>query len=512
MSVDHDSAVESAHDEAHVNAAPKQNSKLRALLFLLPIVVFVIAFAFYLHGGRYVSTENAYVKSNIIAVSSDVSGRVVEVHVTDNQLVKKGAVLFRLDSESMQLDVMQTEAQKAVVRAEIESLRAEHREALVSADEANARVRFLRQEFERQKKLKSQGLGGGQEHDEALFELRAAQQRVVVLNERIQKTLISFNGDPDMPVEDHPLYLQARVANEMAQSQLAKTTVLAPANGVVSNLQLQSGEFLEAGNPAFTLIESARVWVEANLKETQLTHVKEGQKATLEVDAYPGVEWQAIVSSIAPATGAQFTLLPPQNATGNWVKVVQRVPVSLQVHSPENAPVLRAGMTVTVQIDTEHQREILSWLRNFRPTDASADSISEITDSDKKPVRVFEQKTLQKVAPAYPDLTLTGTAVAEINEQNPDVYTVELLRTNDIGSLGEVMSQLPLDNAVMVYRLQDKQNGDGEFGLATGLFDSRAQADELSAQLNSLHPESVAQIRNPVVYQVGDLQDLILTD
>lgn len=491
----------------------KKNSRMRIFLFLLPLLFLIAWFFFYLHTGRYVSTENAYVKSNIIAVSSDVSGRVTEVLITDNQLVNKGDVLFRIDAETLELEVMQAKAQKAVAIAEIEELRAEYNEARVSVDEATARVAFFRQEFQRQKKIKSQGIGGGQEHDEALFELRAAQQRVVVLNERIVKSLATFNGDPELPVEEHPLYMQADVAYEMARSQIGKTAVAAPADGIVSNVQLQAGEFLQAGTPAFTLIESGQVWIEANLKETQLTHVTEGQSASLKVDAYPGVEWQAIVSSIAPATGAEFTLLPPQNATGNWVKVVQRVPVNLQVHTPEDAPVLRAGMTVTVKIDTEREHEVLTFLRNLQLTDASADPVELNGPDDFQAVQIYEQDTVGETKSLVTEAVSENdnATVAAIARLDPENYTVEVLRTDDMSMLGQLMSDLPLDTAVMVYRLASGSDGEGRFGLAAGVFDSRELADALSTKL-SRNVQQRNPATDPKTRRVGDIQRQLIVD
>ena len=508
-------------------ATVKSNGKLRLfLLVVVPLVAIIIAVVIYLRGGRYVSTENAYVKSNVIAISSDISGRAVEVLVKENQLVSEGDVLFRLDANPLKLDVRQAQVQMDVARADIEALRAEHSEALVSVNEANARVEYLWGEFERQKSLKKQGLGGGQVHDEARFELRAAQQRVTVLKERKRKSLATFNGNPDLPVEEHPAFLSASVAYEMAMSQLAKTSVVAPADGIVSNVQLQAGEFVEAGAAVFSLIENGHVWVEANLKETQLTHIKEGQKAKLKVDAYPDIEWQATVASIAPATGAEFTVLPPQNATGNWVKVVQRVPVNLQVEAAADAPVLRAGMTVSVRIDTEHQRQMPAFIDSLVADDAQARPVRVVTQTrqQSEPITVIKTTSVNKptivvkqqesvAAPASTTIAGAGSGenifannrkpglVILIEEQPPEQYTLELARADDISALRVLFDKLPDDKAVMLYQLQSGSGRDGMFGLAAGLFVTRSQADE------ALEEYSVeAGQGKPTVRQVGDVQ------
>lgn len=498
-------AVELADDQREVSS-----NKLRLfLLLVVPLLAIIVALIFYMRGGRYVSTENAYVKSNVLAISSDVSGRAIEVLVKDNEFVRRGDLMFRLDAEPLELDVMQAQAQMDVARADIEALRAEHREALVSVSEASSRVEYLRREFQRQKSLKAQGLGGGQAHDEARFELRAAQQRVTVLNERTRKSLATFNGNPDLPVEKHPTYLRASVAHEMALSRLAKTTVVAPADGVVSNVQLQAGEYVEAGEAIFSLIETNHVWVEANLKETQLTHIKEGQQATLEVDAYPDVEWQATVASIAPATGAQFTLLPPQNATGNWVKVVQRVPVNLQVHAAEDAPILRAGMTVSVTIDTEHQRQAPSFLRDLAAVDAKPARVvtqsQELLQTRSNAAAVVDTE-LAKATADSAQATAPGQ-VTLIEEQSPDQFTVELARTDEIESLKGLFDKLPVEQAVMLYQLQNGADGKNIYGLSTGLFVSKVQAYQTLASL-----PLEARRFGPLVRQVGAVQKELITN
>lgn len=327
-----------------------------ALMVVLPLILALVALHIYAGGGRFISTENAYLKANIIAVSADVSGRVVNVNVEDNQRVKPGQPLFTIDPLPFRIAVAETDAELEVIRRDFSQLRFNVREAQAEAAEARERQRFLRQQFERQKKLRARGMGSEEDYDQALHELRLGEESLVKLDQRVSRSLAALGGDPDLPVEKHPAFRRAMAIREQANVDLGRTVVSAPATGVISNMKLQVGEYVKEGTPVFSLIESAPIWVEANLKETELTNIKLGQAATVVVDAYPDHEWRATVDSIAPATGAEFALLPPQNATGNWVKVVQRLPVSLRLERTDDEPVLRAGMTATVSIDTERVR------------------------------------------------------------------------------------------------------------------------------------------------------------
>ena len=339
------------------------------LLVVVPLVAVAVGVYLYAEGGRYITTENAYIKSNVIAISSDVSGRVEWVGVDDSSLVRKGQILFRLDQRPFRIALERSEAELKLVRTEVEHLRADYREAVAQAAAEEERVTFLIRQLARQEALRERKLASEQAYDVAAHDLALARRQVRVLHQRVQRALQSLGGNPDLGAEEHPRFLRARAERDQAAIAFADTSVMAPADGVVSNMKLQAGEYVEAGHAVFSIIENGKVWVEANLKETQLTHVLEGQSATVEVDAYPGVQWQATVDAIAPATGAEFSVLPPQNATGNWVKVVQRIPVLLDVERPPNRSPLRAGMTVTVAIDTERERAVPASLRAWLDDD-----------------------------------------------------------------------------------------------------------------------------------------------
>lgn len=326
------------------------------LLIVVPFVVVAVSLVLYARGGRHMETDNAYVKANIIVVSADVAGPVVEVDVRDHERVRAGRLLFRIDPAQYQLEVERADAQMAVVRTEVDSLRAEHRVTMAEAKEAEARIRFLRRQVKRQEQLKARGMTREEQYDEARLNLEAARQRLDAVRERAARVVASLGGEVDRPVEQHPRFRQAQAERDTARLDLARTRVVAPSPGIVSNMKLQAGEHVAKGVPVFTLIENGPLWIEANFKETQLTHMGEGQSATIVADAYPDHEWRAKVRTISPATGAEFAVLPPQNATGNWVKIVQRVPIQLGIVLDPRDPPLRAGMTVTVRVDTGHER------------------------------------------------------------------------------------------------------------------------------------------------------------
>ena len=333
------------------------------LLVVVPLVAVAVGIYVYAESGRYVTTENAYIKSNVVAVSADVSGRVEWVGVDDHALVRKGQALFRLDQQPFRIALERADAELELVRTQVEQLRADYHEAMAQVAAEKERVRFLTRQLARQQTLKERKLASEQAYDVAVHDHSFAERQVRVLRQRVRGVLQGLGGNPDIEAETHPRFLRARTERDKAAMALADTWVEAPVDGTVSNMKLQPGEYVEEGHAVFTVIENGKVWVEANLKETQLTHVLEGQLASITVDAYPGAEWPATVGAIAPATGAEFSVLPPQNATGNWVKVVQRIPVLLDVEQTPKGTPLRAGMTVTVSIDTERERAMPPALR-----------------------------------------------------------------------------------------------------------------------------------------------------
>ena len=351
---------DSAADRAQPKPARPMRRRLGRLVLLAlgPIALLVAGGTYYVTSGRYVTTENAYVKMDKIAISADVSGPVRYVRARENQVVEPGAVLFQLDPARYRIALAQKEAEIQAARSAVEALRAVYRQKGAELEVARHDVAYFEAQFKRTDGLKKRGHATQAEFDKALRDHRVALQNVEVIKQDIAGVKASLGGDAKIQTERHPKVLEALAERDRAALDLARTTVMAPQAGVISNISLQAGEHVEAGVPVFSIVVSDPLWIEANLKETELTHVRENQEAKVEVDAYPNHVWRARVVGIAPATGAEFALLPPQNASGNWVKVVQRIPIRLEILRRPEDPPLRAGMSVRVEIDTRREREL----------------------------------------------------------------------------------------------------------------------------------------------------------
>jgi membrane fusion protein (multidrug efflux system) len=327
-----------------------------------PAAILVAGGYYYVVTGRYVSTDNAYVKADKVVISTDVSERVIEVAVRENDAVAEGQILFRLDPEPFRISFSRAEAQLKNALQEIEVLQATRRQKQAELKIAESDVDYHQRTFARQDELGQRGIISQAKLDEARRDMRAALQRVLAIRQEIERVTASLGGEPELPKEKHPSVLAAKSAVDQAALELRRTTVKAPAAGVVTNVTLQAGEHVRAGTPVFSLVRAGRVWIDANLKETDLTHVRPGQQAEVRIDTYPERTWRATVVSISPATGSEFALLPPQNASGNWVKVVQRLPVRLSLVAAPSDPPLRAGMSAHVSIDTQKERELPSFV------------------------------------------------------------------------------------------------------------------------------------------------------
>jgi membrane fusion protein, multidrug efflux system len=339
----------------------------RLLLALGPIVVLAGGLFAYTAGGRYVSTDNAYVHAGKLTVATDVSGIVADVAVKESQKVEKGQVLFTLDQEPFRIALAGAEANLGTVRNQLVTLQATYRQKQAQVAQARTDAAFYETSFQRQQDLLKRGVAAQATYDQAKHDLDAARERVVMATNDAAATLAQLGGDADAPIERNPSYLAAQAQVDKARRDLNRTTVTAPIPGIVTNVDaLQVGEYLPAAQAAFSLVSAADVWIEANPKESDLTYLKEGAPAVVTIDAYPGREWRATVTSLAPATGTEFSVLPAQNATGNWVKVVQRVPIRLSVQMPADSPPLRTGMSATVEIDTGHQRHLADLWQSAR--------------------------------------------------------------------------------------------------------------------------------------------------
>ncbi|WFS02357.1 HlyD family secretion protein [Rhizobium tumorigenes] len=338
-------------------APRKRRGATRLILFAALPIVLVIGGYFYVTGGQVMSTDNAYIGADMVGVSTDVSGFVAAVEVHENEQVKKGQVLFRLKPDSFQIALEGAKAQLGVARNQILNLQASYQQTLAEIAQAEADLPFYQTSFDRQQSLINSSAASKAVFDSAKHDLDAAKQKVAVAKAQAASTLAQIGGDLTQPLEQNPTYLQAKAAVDDAQRQLDDTVVRASFDGTVTNVDsLQVGGYLAAAQQGFSLVSSNDMWIAASPKETELTYVKPGQTVSISVDAYPGVVWSGTVASISPASGSSFSLLPAQNTTGNWVKVVQRIPMRVNIDDAAGKPPLRVGMSTEVDVDTGHAR------------------------------------------------------------------------------------------------------------------------------------------------------------
>jgi membrane fusion protein, multidrug efflux system len=327
------------------------------LMSLAAIAVLGGGAYFYITSGRYQSTDDAYAQAATVSISANVAGRVSEIEVRDNEIVQRGATLFKLDDAPFRIAVNDAAAHLADTRLQIESLKSTYRQRQVELRAARDTQAYAQQQCDRQTRLLASGIASQAQFDQAAHALDAARQQVANVQQQIGVALANLGGDPNIAPERHPLVAQAQAALDRAQLNLSYTVISAPTDGVVAKVeQLQVGDTIAASAPVFALVSTRDVWIEANFKEVQLARMRPGQSATVEIDRYPGRRFPAEVTSVSPSTGSQFSLLPPENATGNWVKVVQRVPVRLQLTHVDAGFLLQSGLSADVIVDT-HSRE-----------------------------------------------------------------------------------------------------------------------------------------------------------
>jgi membrane fusion protein (multidrug efflux system) len=336
---------------------------LRPVLFLLLPVALLIGGYEYVTGGQIMSTENAYVRADMVGVSTDISGIVKDVDVHENQQVAVGDVLFKLDELPFQLALTRAQAQIGITRDQLEALKASYRDMQAQIKQAQMDVSFYTSEYTRQQQLVARNVASEVAFEQAQRNLDNARQKVVSLQEQLAGITANLAGNPDALVEQHPRYIDAVAQSDEAQRQLTHTVVRAPIAGIATNVpSLQPGQYLTASTPAFSIVSTDHVWIEANPKETELTYVRPGQQVTVTVDTYPDQQWHGTIESVSPASASSFSLLPAQNTSGNWVKVVQRIPMRVQVDTPAGKPPLRVGMSVIVDVDTGHARGMPTFL------------------------------------------------------------------------------------------------------------------------------------------------------
>ncbi len=329
----------------------------RWLLVGGPLLFLVAAVAFYLMTGRYVSTDDAYVAAARTDISSNISGRVTEVDVHDNQPVHKGDVLFKLDTQDLTLAVQNAEAHLADIKLKVSALKATYLQRQADVTAAKSALAYAQSELARQKKLTKEGIASQAHLDAAQNAVAQAEQKLAAAKQHQANTVAALGGNPDIAVDAHPAVMQAADALEQAKLDLSYAVIHAPADGIVTRVELlQVGTYIKAATPVFALVSDKNIWIEANFKETDLTYMHAGQAATVTFDAYPDAAFHGTVVSVSPGTGASFSVLPPENATGNWVKVVQRLPVRIDLSTTGPHVALEAGLSASVSVDTHHSR------------------------------------------------------------------------------------------------------------------------------------------------------------
>jgi membrane fusion protein (multidrug efflux system) len=342
---------------------PRRRPMRWAMFALLPLALIGGAYR-YVTGGQVMSTDDAYVNAETVGISTDVSGIVQQIDVTENQHVDKGQVLYSLDSRQFQIALENAKANLAQTALTIASMKQDYGRMLSDVTAQQAQVSLDQATNDRNASLVGTGAVSRATYDQARFTLEADKSKLESLRQQAAVQLAKLAGNPNIPVTQHPQFLQAKAMVDEAQRQVDDAVVKAPFAGIVTQVYaIARGKYLAASTTAFYLVATDHVWVDATPKETELTYVRSGQSVTVTVDTYPDAVWRGVVESVSPAAAQQFALLPAQNTSGNWVKVVQRIPMRVRVETNEkNLPVLRAGMSVEVDVDTGHERGLPHFL------------------------------------------------------------------------------------------------------------------------------------------------------
>jgi membrane fusion protein (multidrug efflux system) len=363
-----------AAEQAPVESAPGWKRRARYPLMLLGVLVVAgLGVYFYLAGGRFESTDDAYVKTARVSISANVPGRVIELAVHDNQRVKAGDLLYKLDDAPFLIAVQEAEAQLATTRLQLNTLKANYRQRQAELSSAQDTVAFQKRELDRQQRLVGAGIASQAQVDRASHAYDEAKSRIAGVTQESGAVVAQLGGNISLDPDQHPAVKQAQATLDRARLNLSYTTIRAPADGVVTKVEdLQVGSYVNASVPVFALVSTHDLWLEANFKEDQLAHMRVGQDADVKVDSYPDKVFKGKVVSVSPGTGSQFSVLPAENATGNWVKVVQRLPVRVELESLDPNFPLQGGLSATVDVDTRYQRHLFSKNEVLAPAPAVA--------------------------------------------------------------------------------------------------------------------------------------------
>jgi membrane fusion protein (multidrug efflux system) len=331
------------------------------LLVLIPLLLVIVGVAFYLRGGRYISTDNAYVGAEKVLITPDISGKVSRVLVHEGQHVTAGDPLFDIDPVPFRLALSQAQAKLDAVHADFSNLKSNYQSLQTLVDLAKQAVDLKRRDLDRKTALAARQAGSQIDVETSQAALLTAQLQLEFGQQQLNSTLNQLLGKPDLPIDDFPAYQQAKAALDQAQRDLDHTTIKSAISGTATQVDnIQLGRFVTAGTPVFSVMDDQAPWIDANPKETDITYLRVGQGVDIAVDSFPGRTFHGRVASVSPGTGAQFAILPPQNANGNWVKVVQRVPVRIVFDQGQDLSLLRSGMSVNVDIDSGRVRTFAS--------------------------------------------------------------------------------------------------------------------------------------------------------
>ncbi len=352
------------------------------VLVVVPLIALALGFVWWLHGGRYVTTDNAYVGADKVLITPQVSGPIVAVHVIEGQKVKTGEPLFDIDPAPYQIALSLAQGRLDAAKVEFANLRSSYVSNQDQIKMGQDAVDVRQADFDRKNALATHGSGTSADRDTSMAALIQARQILEFVRQQQATTMVKLGGSLDASIDTFPDYIQAKAGVEDAERNLRNTKILAPIDGVATQVaQIELGRVAPAGQPIFAVVANTGLWVDANPKESDLTYVREGLPAAVTIDTFPDKSWSGSICSIAPGTGAQFAILPPQNASGNWVKVVQRVPLRFCFGPNEDTTNLRAGMSANLSIDTGRVRtlggvisDLTQWVDDLlgRPAGAKA--------------------------------------------------------------------------------------------------------------------------------------------
>ena len=368
-------------------AKPRRRGGSRfVLIVLLPLAVFAAGFYWWLGSGRYVTTDNANIGAEKVLVTPQVAGAVLRIDVVEGQHVNVGDKLFEIDPAPYRIALTLAKGRLEAAKDEYQNLQISYKADEDQIKMGEEAVRVRQADYDRKAALLAQRAGTAVDADTSAAALIQARQILAFVRQQETSSLIKLGGALDAPLENFPDYAQAKAQVDDAERNLNNATVVAPIAGVATQVpQIQLGRFMAVGAPMFAIIADRGLWVDANPKESDLTYVHTGLAATITVDTFPDRSWRGKVGAIAPGTGAQFAILPPQNASGNWVKVVQRVPLRVEFDPDQDTSDLRAGMSAYVSIDTGRVRTLKSVLADLEGVkDAAIGALTPANGDAKK--------------------------------------------------------------------------------------------------------------------------------